>query len=190
MDKECPRAAEPPRKGVHLMSSTRVLWLCGLITAAGTASCAEAPKEEVKPISTGLMTLEAEVPPTSGGVDRETQARLDLMAQAQQNSNVSVDGPPTRTPRNRPAAGEPPLVESPPADAQPTTVEPIADAPLAPAPPQAASKESLVAELGAQLRDQARTSSAPAAALLRLASLELLESKAGDADPADRKSVV
>ncbi|MBL8746085.1 MAG: hypothetical protein JNK58_06990 [Phycisphaerae bacterium] len=149
------------------------------------ASCAETAREETKPISTGLLSLESEVPPTSATVDRETQARLDLMAQAQQNSQISVDSPPTRPGRtrsNRAESSAGAAVEESPAEVTP---EPTAEPSEAAGPgPVAASREALVAELAAQLREQSRSSSAPAASLLRLAALELIESKAGEADAA------
>ncbi len=152
------------------------------LTLLALASCSESTKEPA-PISTGLNTLEPDAPTPAAEADPATQAKLDLMAQAQQNSNVSVDAPPTRSPRSRAAQPEPSI--GPPIESAPTTIsEPIVESPPAPAAPPSPTRESLVAELAAQLRDQARSSSAPAAALLRLASLELLESKAGDADPA------
>lgn len=144
------------------------------------ASCAEAPKEQ-KPISTGLNALEADSPPSvAGEVDPDRQATIDLLAQAQRNSGVSVDAPPVRSSRR---TSEPPTLkpEEPAPIPEPLEAEPLVQAPP---PPNAATRENLVAELAEQLREQARTSSAPAAALLRLASLELLESKAGDGDPA------
>lgn len=147
------------------------------------ASCSEAPKEQ-KPISTGLNALEADSPPAAVEVDPDRQATIDLLAQAQRNSDVSVDAPPVRSPR-RTTEPPAPKTEEPPPIPEPVATEPVVEAP----PPDAATRESLVAELAEQLREQARTSSAPAAALLRLASLELLESKAGEGDPAAEASL-
>lgn len=158
--------------------------------ALSVCSCAEKPRDG-STFSTGLNALEknrarpaADVDPDSL-IDARTQSRLDLMEQAQRNSEVSVDARPVRSPRPRsegspqeaqpvePASGESDELTSVSGELQTGAAQPGGTA---------VSREALVAELAAQLREQARNSSAPAAALLRLATLELLDSGAGTTD--------
>lgn len=154
---------------------------------AALAACAESPTAPPQPeLSTGLHTLESEVPPNGEAIDANSQERLDLIAQALKHGSVSVDGQSPRTPRTPPKdprEAEPVLEVEPDAPLPESLADEPPAASAAPTP-SAPSREALVAELAAQLREQARSTSAPAAALLRLASLELLESKAGATDPA------
>lgn len=157
-----------------------------LLLSVLLAACASSTTDP-KPLSTGLDALESSEPehPAEVPIDPATQAKLDLMAQALRNSEVSVDA----APASRPSADRP----APLSSAEPTETAPEPSAPAETVEPRPApavpSKESLIADLGERLREQARTSSAPAAALLRLAALELLEPNAGEIDPAAEASL-
>jgi hypothetical protein len=145
------------------------------------ASCAGLKKAAPPPVPSAHTEAVPAAPSESSPpvVEEESLRRLSLMEQALKHRAVSVDAPVRRAGAES-ADGEATrgFVEDSSASASGATesvASPSGEA-------AAATKSELVAELASQIREQAKGSSAPAAALLRLAALELVEPGAGGSE--------
>lgn len=174
-----------------------VFRLAGFAAALSIAACLLAScgsDQSAKPeLSTGLDALDdpSKQPPPGSALDGETDAetanRLSLMEQAMKGGTVSVDAPAKPAPRKPPIAKAEANASEPAEPIAGDDAEPSesAEAPAKAPPANKAADEQaeLVSQLAAALRDKARSSSVPAAALLQLAALELVQPEAGAPDP-------
>lgn len=143
-----------------------------MIAACAAGSCASSKKPRaaaptvVEPVAKESGTAEAA--PVTAGED-ESQRRLTLMEQALKHRAAGVDTPAQRADPDEAAGG--PVEVSAESNVAPAETTDVAIG----AAPAVASKQELVAELARQIREQAKGSSAPAAALLHLSALGLIE---------------
>ncbi|MDX2115821.1 MAG: hypothetical protein SFZ24_09435, partial [Planctomycetota bacterium] len=179
----------PTLKDVSSRATIRCLPVgLACLLALAAASCGPAPRG-AGPVEEGAVASAGQ----DGPVADPTAERLALMAQAQENSRVSVDRPAggvRRLPREQAApelpgepadagaiaAGEPESASGPApagAGAEPGASD-SAGPTTVPAGPPPLSREDVLRALASELESQASASDSPVGALIRLAALELV----------------